>query len=91
MSKARPFIFFAHNVFFYFKNTRGSLKQDEKIGIFKAINLILDTKVPYVRRNYTKTTKTRIVIREEPIKLAQYIRNKRTSFMSFSLQTFSDA
>ena len=80
MSKARPFIFFAHNVFFYFKNTRGSLKQDEKIGIFKAINLILDKKAPYVRRNYTKTTKIRTVIREEPIKLAQYIRGNALTF-----------
>lgn len=44
--------------------------------MIKAINRLLDQKVPYVRRNYTKTTKIRTVIKEEPIKLAQYIRGK---------------
>ena len=41
--------------------------------MIKAINHALDAKVPYMRRNYTETTKLRAVIREEPIKLAQYI------------------
>jgi len=40
-------------------------------------------KVPYVRRNYTKTTKIRTVIREEPVKLAQYIRGKTPKFEPF--------
>jgi len=52
------------------------LKQGEEIKMIKAINGLLDQKVPYVRRNYTKTTKIRTVIGEEPIKLAQYIRGK---------------
>jgi len=60
------------------------LKQDEEIKIIKSINRLLDTKVPYVRRNYTKTTKIRTVIREEPIRLAQYIRERSPEFAPFS-------
>jgi len=56
------------------------LKQEDEIKMIKAINGLLDQKVPYVRRNYTKTTKIRTVIREEPIKLAQYIREKTENF-----------
>ncbi len=56
------------------------LKKPEEIEMIKAINHLLDKKVPYVRRNYTKTTKIRTVIRGEPIKLAQHIRGKTKNF-----------
>ena len=56
------------------------LKQDEEIEMIKAINHLLDKKVPDIRRNYTKTTKIRTVIREEPIKLVQYIRGNALTF-----------
>lgn len=39
------------------------LKQGEEIEMIKAINTLLDQKFPYVRRNYTKTTKIRTVVR----------------------------
>jgi len=55
------------------------LKKDEEIEMIKAINGLLDQQVPYVRRNYTKV---RTIIREEPIKLAQYIRGKTYHFTS---------
>jgi len=59
------------------------LKQDEEIKMIRAINNLLDQKVPYVRRNYTKTTKVRTVIKEEPIKLANYIREHTLNFIPF--------
>ena len=59
------------------------LKQDEEIAMIKAINRTLDIKVPYVRRNPTKTTRIRTVIREEPIKLAQYLRGKSPEYQPF--------
>jgi hypothetical protein len=55
------------------------LKEDKEIKMRKNINDTLDTKVPNVRRNYTKTN-IRTVIREEPIKLAQYLRSKSSKF-----------
>lgn len=48
------------------------LRQDEEIAMIQVINRLLDKKVPYVCRNYIKTTKIRTVIREEPIQLAHY-------------------
>ena len=53
--------------------------------MIKVINGVLDTKAPYVRRNYTKTTRIRTVIREEPIQLAQYIRGKSSEFNPYSI------
>ena len=64
------------------------LKQDEEIGMIKAINRALDTKVPYVRRNYTKTTRIRTVIREEPIQLARYIRGKGPKLKPFFINPY---
>jgi len=60
------------------------LKKDEEIEMIKAINGLLEQKVPYVRRNYTKATKIRTIFREEPIKLAQYIRGKRAWLDTYS-------
>jgi len=54
------------------------LKKDEEIEMIKPVNRLLDVKVPYVRRNYTKITKIRTVIKEEPINLGQHIRGKST-------------
>jgi hypothetical protein len=44
----------------FFLNSRTRV---EEIEMIKAINGLLDQKVPYVRRNYTKTTKIRTVAR----------------------------
>jgi CRISPR/Cas system-associated endonuclease Cas1 len=56
------------------------LKKDEEIQFIQAINKKLEKRVPY--RRYGKPTKARIktVIKEEPIKLAQYIRNKHPEY-----------
>ena len=59
------------------------LKQDAEIEMIKTINQMLNERVPYERRNYTKTTKIRTVIGEEPIKLTQYIRGKSKEFNPF--------
>jgi len=59
------------------------LKKDKEIEVIKAINELLNKKVPYVHRNYTKTTRVRIVVRQKPIKLARYFRGKSSKFKPF--------
>jgi len=58
------------------------LRKDEEIEMIKAINRLKD-KVLYVSRNYTKTTKIRTFITDEPYKLEQYIRGKSSKFKPF--------
>ena len=56
----------------------------------KAVDRLLNRKVPYVRRKWTKTTRIRTVIREEPVRLTQYIRGRRTSFRPTLLKSKID-
>ena len=56
------------------------LKPNEKLKIILEINRLFKRKVPYRRRNYSKTTTIRTVIKEEPIKLAQYIRGNKAIY-----------
>jgi len=54
---------------------RSFLKRDEQIKFILAFDRIIDTKrIPYNRRGNSKTTKIRTAIKEEPRKLAQYLR-----------------
>ena len=57
--------------------SRVFLRKEEEIETIEAINNLLDRKVPYVRRKWTKATKIRTVIREEPMKLVQYLRGNK--------------
>jgi len=56
------------------------LKRDEEIEFMKAMNKRLSKRKSYER--YYKPVKARIktIIKEEPIKLAQYIRNKHQKY-----------
>ena len=56
------------------------LKRDEEIEFMKAMNKRLSKRTSYER--YGKPVKARIktIIKEEPIKLAQYIRNKHQKY-----------
>jgi CRISPR-associated endonuclease Cas1 len=59
------------------------LKQNEKFDMINKVLKKLEEKIPYNRRNYSKTTKIKIVIREETIKVAQYIRGEPLNTESF--------
>ena len=59
------------------KGKRIFLKPDEKLKLILALNRLFKKKVPYKRRNFSKTTTVRTIIKEEPIKLAQYLRGNK--------------
>ena len=65
-------------------DNRMFLKYSEKFEMIKSIIEKLDEKIPYNRRNYSKTTKIRTIIKEETIKLAQYILEKKYRFIPCS-------
>jgi len=60
------------------KEKRVFLKPNEKLKMILEVNRLFKKKVPYKRRNYSKTTTIRTIIKEEPIKLAQYLRENKT-------------
>ena len=54
---------------------RTFLKHDEQIRFTNALDHIIDKKrIPYNRRGNSKTTRIRTAIKEEPKKLATYLR-----------------
>ncbi|MDH5783160.1 MAG: hypothetical protein OEZ35_05795 [Candidatus Bathyarchaeota archaeon] len=60
------------------KGKRKFLKPNEKLKLILEITHLFKKRIPYKRRNYSKKTTIRTVIKEEPKKLAQYLRgNKR--------------
>ena len=59
------------------KGKRIFLKPDEKLKLILALNRLFKKKVPYKRRNFSKTTTIRTIIKEEPLKLAQYLRGNK--------------
>jgi len=55
---------------------RSFLKRDEQIRFTNALDNIIDNKrIPYNRRGNSKTTRIRTAIKEEPKKLATYLRH----------------
>jgi CRISPR/Cas system-associated endonuclease Cas1 len=59
------------------KGKRNFLKRDEQINFTNALNKVIDNRrIPYNRRGNSKTTSIRTAIKEEPRKLAQYLRGK---------------
>lgn len=62
------------------KGKRMLLNPNEKLKLILEVNRIFKRKVPYKRRNYSKTTTIRTIIKEEPIKLAQYLRENKACY-----------
>jgi len=63
---------------------RSFLKRDEQIKFTNALDNIINKKrIPYNYRDKSKTTKIRTAIKEEPKKLAQYIREKTSKSNPF--------
>jgi hypothetical protein len=60
---------------------RTFLKRDEKLKLILEVNRLFRRKIPYNRRNYSKRTMIRTMIREEPIKLAQYLRETKAEYI----------
>jgi len=50
------------------------LKQEETLRLMEGVNRALDRRHPCTRRNWSKKCRLRSVIREEALKLAQYVR-----------------
>ena len=57
--------------------SRVFLRKEEEIEMMQAVDRLLDKKIPYVRRKWTRTTKIRTVIKEEPVKLVQHLRENK--------------
>ena len=59
------------------KGERDFLKRDDQIAFTNTLDKVIDNRrIPYNRRGNSKTTRIRTAIKEEPRKLAQYIRGK---------------
>ena len=57
------------------------LNQKESYRMIKAINGLFDKRIKHQRiRKYGERSKIRTLIREEPIKLAQYLREENESY-----------
>lgn len=60
------------------KGERMFLKQKESYKMIKAINRLFDKRIQHQRvKKYGKQSKIRTAIREESIKMAQYLRGER--------------
>ena len=64
------------------------LKQQEEIEMMEAIDRLLDRKVPYVRRKWTRATKIRTGIKEEPVRLVQHLRGNRSIYEPFMFEDY---
>jgi len=74
MTRARSDSFALHG-------KRSFLKREPMISFTRALDRHIDTtRIPYNYRDNSKTTRIRTAIKEEPIKLAQYIRNKHKDY-----------
>ena len=63
---------------FEHRDERVFLKQKESYKMIKAINELFDKRIEHLRiKKYGKHSKIRTVIREEPVKLAQYLRGEK--------------
>ena len=63
------------------KNGRMFLKRKESYKMIKAINELFDKRIKHQRiKKYGEHSKIRTAIREEPIKLAQYLRGEKESY-----------
>jgi hypothetical protein len=65
---------------FITKGKQTFLTQSEQLNFILALNRIFDNKIPYNRRNQSKVTSIMTIIREEPLKLAQYLREQFGNF-----------
>jgi CRISPR/Cas system-associated endonuclease Cas1 len=62
---------------FFKHGERSFLKRDEQIRFTEALDKVIDNKrIPYKRRGNSNTTQIRTAIKEEPRKLAVYLRKK---------------
>ncbi len=57
------------------------MRQGASYKMIKAINRLFDKRVKHQRiKNYGTRSKIRTVIREEPVKLAQYLRGEKGKY-----------
>ncbi len=72
------------------KGKRVFLKPNEKLKLILELIRLFKKKVPYKRRNFSKTTMIRTIIKEEPLKLAQYLRGNKEIYEPtlYSRRTF---
>jgi len=60
--------------------SRVFLRKEEEIEMIRAVDRLLDKKIPYVRRKWTRKTRIRTVIKEEPVRLVQYVRERKFAY-----------
>ena len=67
------------------KNGRMFLKKEESYKLIKAINELFDKRIRHQRiKKYGEQSKIRTAIREEPMKLAQYLRGEKEGYEPIS-------
>ena len=71
------------------KDERVFLKQEESYRMIKAVNGLFDKRIKHQRiKKYGESSRIRTAIREEPIKLAQYLRGEKEDYMPSQLEMF---
>lgn len=63
------------------RNGRMFLKKKESYKLIKAVNDLFDKRIKHQRiKKYGQRSKIRTVIREEPMKLSQYLRGEKGKY-----------
>lgn len=71
------------------KGERMFLKQKESYKMIKAINELFDKRIKHQRiKKYGERSKIRTAIREEPVKMAQYLRGEKGDYHPASFEVF---
>lgn len=64
------------------RGNRIFLKDEEKLKLILEISRLLKRRIPYKRRNYSKQTSIQTIIKEEAMRLAQFLREKQKNYES---------
>ena len=70
---------------FELKGKRVFLKEKEKLKLILEVSNLLKKRIPYQRRNYSKTVKIQTILKEETLKLAQFLRGKNEIYEPISV------
>ena len=70
---------------FELKGKRVFLKEKEKLKLILEVSNLLKRRIPYERRNYSKTVKINTILQEETLKLAKFLRGKNEIFEPISI------
>jgi CRISPR-associated protein Cas1 len=72
------------------KGKRVFLKPEQKLKLILEVTRLFRKRIPYKRRNCSKKTTIHTIIKEEPIKLAKYLRGNKSFYEPLEIKRFSN-